>query len=135
MPIDTERAYDPRLDHPLYCKIVPDTHNDYTVFSEYEIRIPDEEHGGEGPYNYVFNAVLVGKELATWAKIPGLLKGYVAKERDAEEALKTIHPEGDAGGFDDDEKLGVLFFLRIDETKKFITSEHDILLAQHGDIQ
>jgi len=135
MPIDTERDYNPRLDHPLYCKIVPDDHNDYTVFNEYEVRIPDEEQGDDGPYNYVFDAILVAIEIATWDEIPALLKGYVAKERDGAEALRKIHPHDDAKEFDDDEELAVLFFLRKDETKKFITSEHDVLIAQDGDIQ
>lgn len=135
MVIDTEEEYVARLNHPLYVKIIPPEHNDYTLFKEYEIRIPDDERGDDGPYNYVFEAILVGITESTWGKIPGLLKAYTAKTRDAQEAEQIIHPLGVEGSFDADDELAVLFFLRKDETKKFITTEHDVLVAQNGDIQ
>lgn len=135
MAIDTEEEYDPRLDHPLYTKIIPPEHNDYELWEEYQIRIPDEEKGEEGPYNYAFDAILVGKEIATWEEIPNLLKAYTAKERDAQTAMMKIHPGADADYFNPDDELAVLFFLREDQTKEFITMEVDSLLAQEGDVE
>lgn len=135
MPIDTEGEYNPRLQHPLYCKIIPDNHNDYQLWQEYKIRIPDDEAGDDGPYNYAFEAILVGHEIETWESIHPLLKAYTAKTRDSSKALKQIHPLGDDGSFDADDELAVLFFLRTDETKEFITSEDDVLLAQDADVE
>lgn len=133
MAIDTEREYNPVLDHPLYTKIVPDDQNEYELWEEYEIRVPDEERGDDGPYNYVFDAILVGIEKAKWGEIPPLLKGYTTDTRDAQEAIEKIHPFGADGSFEDDDELVVLIFLRIDQTKEFITTDNDVLLIQGAD--
>lgn len=135
MAIDTETEYNPRLDHPLYVKIIPERHNDYTLWNEYSVRIPDEDRGEEGPYNYAFDAILVGKEIEVWKDIPALLKAYTAKTRDGDEALSTIHPRGDEGSFNPEDELAVLVFLRIDETKEYITTDADVLLAQQANIE
>lgn len=135
MAIDTETEYNPRLQHPLYVKIIPEDHNDYELWEEYEIRVPDEENGEEGPYNYIFEAILVGMEIGEWQSIPALLKAYTANTRDGQEAQKRIHPLGREGSFDPDDELAVLIFLRKDETKEFILSEDEVLLAQEADIQ
>ena len=135
MSIDTEKEYDPLLEHPLYVKIIPEEHNTYELWDKYEIRIPDEEGGEDGPYNYVFDAILVGKEIEEWGYIPAILKAYAARTRDAQEALERIHPLGEEGSFNGDDELAVLIFLRIDQTKKFITMDNDVLLAQDGDIE
>lgn len=134
MPIDTEEEYDPLLEHPLYVKIIPEHQNTYKLWDKYEIRIPDEESGDEGPYNYVFDAILVGKETELWGDIPNILKAYTARTRDGQEALERIYPLGADGSFDNDDELAVLIFLRIDQTKKFITMDSDVLVAQEGDI-
>lgn len=133
MGIETEEEYNPRLQHPLYTKIIPPKHNDYTLWEEYEIRVPDEKHGDDGPYNYVFDALLVGVEETVWGEISPLLIAYTTNTRDAQEAEETIHPTD--GTFDDDDELVVLFFLREDETKKFITSDNEYLIAQDGEVR
>lgn len=130
MPIDTEEEYDPRLMHPLYCKIIPDNHNDYQLWEEYEVRIPDDDAGEDGPYNYVFEAVLVGKFNERWESIHPLLKAYTARTRDAQDAHDIIHPLGEDGSYSADDELTVLFFLRTDETKEFITMDSDVLIGQ-----
>lgn len=134
MPIDTETDYEPRLQHPLYTKIIPPEHNTYTIGDEYEIRIPNDEKGDDGPYWYAFEAVLVGKERLMWSEIPPLLKAYTAKTRDGIEAKNKIHPSGADGDFDADDELLVLFFLRKDETKEFIKADNERLLAQDGEV-
>lgn len=135
MALETESDYNPRLDHPLYTKIVPPNQNSYELFKEYTIRIPDEDRGDDGPYNEAFDALLVGIEEVTWSEIPALLKAYTAKERDARKAEEAIHPLGSDGNFSDDDELLVLFFLRTDETKKYITTDADVLVAQAGDVE
>ena len=135
MPIDTEKEYNPLLEHPLYVKIIPNEQNTYKLWDEYEIRIPDEEGGDDGPYNYMFESILVGKEIAKWGDIPGILKAYTGRTRDAQEAMEKIHPLGADGSFDADDELAVLIFLRMDQTKEFITMDNDVLLGQEGDIE
>lgn len=134
MPIDTESEYNPRLDHPLYVKITPPNQNDYTLFNEYEVRVPDEDGGDDGPYNFIFEALLVGKEIVEWSEIPGLLKAYAANTQELEDAVNAIHPLGSEGTFAMDDELAVLFFLRKDETKKYITTDTDVLVAQEGEV-
>jgi len=126
MPIHTEEEYHPVMNHPIYVSITLPEQNKYTLWDNYEIRVPDEENGDDGPYNYVYDAILVGKSVEEWGEIPDIFKGYVAKSKHRDEIENHIHPLGEDGEFDDDDKVAVLTFLRKGATKRFITSD-----AQH----
>jgi len=134
MAIETVRVYHPKMKHPLYARLTVPERNDYTVFNEYEIRVPDEENGEEGPYNYVHDVILIAKQTVLWAELPGLLTGYVANTRDTEEAIRRIHPLGEDGSFDDDDELVLLVFMRTDATKNYILSDEETLTAQDGKV-
>lgn len=130
MPIHTEETYDPVMNHPIYVSITIPEQNKYTLWDGYEIRIPDEEGGDDGPYNYVYDAILVGKEVAEWGEVPDLLKGYTAKSKFPDEIEQNIHPLGEDGEFSDDDEVVVLIFLRKGATKKFITTPTEKVHAQ-----
>lgn len=134
MPIDTEERYNPKMKCPLYVKLTYERFNDYTLFNEYSIRIPDEENGEDGPYYYVFDTVLVAKQTVKWSEIPNIVTAYVAKTRDAQTAIERIHPLGEEGEFEPDEELLLLVFLRIGEAKEYIMSDDEVLSAQEADI-
>lgn len=129
MAIDTFKYYHPKMKQLIYGKITTERQNDYTLFNEYEIRVPDEENGDEGPYNYTHNTILIGKEVVEWSDVPDLFIAYTAKARDREEAVERIHP-GKEGSFDSDDEVLLLLFMRVDEAKKFILNEEKIHTPQ-----
>lgn len=130
MPIDTERFYNPKMKCPLYAKLALEEFNDYTLFGEYEIRVPDEENGEEGPYNYVFNAILIAKEKVKWSEIPNLVTAYIANTRDIDEAVERIHPASEHGSFKPDDELLLLIFMREDEAKTFVVRDNNTITPQ-----
>lgn len=122
MAIDTFKLYCAKMKHPLYIKITKPEQNDYSLFTHYEIRVPDEENGEKGPYNYVHESILVGKQVVEWQEVPDLLKAYSANTRDEDVAMDRIHPAPD-GEFSAEQEVVVLTFLRKDKAKELILSD------------
>ena len=134
MAIETVKLYYPKMKHLVYARLAFPERNDYTVFNEYEIRVPDTDNGGDGPYNYIHEAFLIAKQRTTWAELPGLVTGYIANTRDAQEAMERIHPLGEDGSFDDDTELVLLVFMRKDQTKKYILSGDETMIPHNAEI-
>ena len=130
MAIETVKLYYPKMKHPVYARLALPERNDYTVFNEYEIRVPDQDNGEDGPYNYIHEAVLIAKTVCKWSKVPDILKAYVANTRDADEALERIHPRGSDGSFDADDEVVILVFLRKERAKEMIMSDEKIIDPQ-----
>lgn len=128
MPIDTVTDYIPKYALPLYTKITSPEMNDYTVGKEYEIRIDDpdrnEEKGGDGPYNYIHEVLLIGKREATWGELEALTLAFDAHTKRKDEAIDRI---ATSNSIRTDEEVVVLFFLRKDKTKEWIQSDAEVI--------
>ena len=125
MAIDTLYQYIPTYTLPMYTKIAKPRQNDYRVGEVYEMRIEDESRtqhkGQQNPYNYVHEALLVSRQDMRYGDVHPLviaLSGYSQSRSDAE---SVIQPSG--GGWDSDDEVSVLVFMRHDAVKKFIQGD------------
>ena len=118
--------YSPKHALPIYTKITPEGFNDYTVGDKYDMRIDDSdrqnEKGGEGPYNYVHECLLISKEVMEFGDVPDILIAFDGYSKSREEALERISP-GDTP-IENDRVIELLVFLRLDKAKEFIEEGH-----------
>lgn len=129
MPIESFEEYHPMMNLPVYLKLIPDRHNDYSVMSKYDVRIPDaerqSERGGDGPYNYTHECLLIGKQELTWREVPDALLAMLGHTASRSEAIKTVCIG--EGEYDDGRELLLLTYLRLDKAHEWIEGDGDIV--------
>lgn len=134
MAIDTVSMYHPAMKFPLWMKITTTHQNSYDLGNEYEIRIEDAERnrdkGGSGPYNYIHEAVLVGKWQTEVGDIHPIVLGFCGNTQSQKEAIQSI--QGSSRGLDSSSKVYVLTFLRKDIAKEMILEGPDIIPNEFG---
>lgn len=134
MGIDTLPNYHPLYQYPVYLKIVPPEHNDYTVGDSYDMRIEDNDRQNaeeeSGPYNYVHETLLVGIEEYEFGNIPPLMLALLGNSKNRGDALETVGIG--EGGYSDDREVLLLTFLRKDAAKELVESGEDIIPSSFG---
>lgn len=129
MPIETFEVYHPMMNLPVYLKLMPERHNDYQLMGKYDVRIPDaerqKEKGGDGPYNYAHECILVGRQEITWREVPDALLAMLGHTDSRKEARETVCIG--EGEYDDDRELLLLTFLRLDKALEWIKEDTDIV--------
>mgnify|MGYP006273315255 CR=1 FL=1 len=129
MPIDTEKAYTPQMNLPVYLKLVPPRHNDYEVNKKYDIRVADpdrqDEKGGDGPYNYAHECLCVGTQELKWREVSDALLALLGHTPSRSEAIETVCVGGEE--YEDSRDLLLVTFLRLDRTKEWVTNSEEVI--------
>lgn len=123
MGIDSTLAYWPSMQLPVYTKITDPKFNNYTLGETYEIRIEDGDRAEEGPYNYVHDAILIGKWKCKLDEIPDILLALTFYTKSKNEALNNLEISGD--------NVVVLCFMRNDKVKEFIGKEYETIFPDN----
>lgn len=133
MAIETTAAYVPKFQLPMYTMIRDPRFNDYRVGDKYDIRIEDEERqeekGGSGPYSYIHQALLVGKQEYEYGMLPDVLMAFDAHTKSRKDAREFICPGDDC---DEDRTFVVLFFVRLDKIPEWIQGEAERINPREG---
>lgn len=131
MAIETVKWYHPQMRLPLWAKLEVKERNLYKVGKTYDIRVKDiqrqEEQGGEGPYNYTHQSVLVAKREVKYGDIDPVMLALLGNHKNPEEVKDrlSLGIDGDI----EDEELVLLIFMRIDKAKEMVVSDDEIIVG------
>lgn len=127
MTIHTSIGYYPKMTLPIYTVIKRPKYSGLEVGDKADVRVDDydrqSDKEGRGDYNYIHEALVVGKRESTWSELEDMLKAFDANAQKREKVNRRLHPGDttmDEVGWADDDDVVVFFLLRLDAARDFI---------------